>query len=357
MASTTLGEWLAQVTQLGEAETHELVANGSVEVNTEVVIEAELGLANDDVVRVSLSRAMVDKLSSGKDKASLEIMGTKTLDDISWPVVISLAYPNSAFVDFATNSLNAISLADGVEAFVYPDGVHAEGAIHGKDNHHVETCSVCMDDVHEIGHFEAPGDGALVRLAPCGWKHYFHRACITRWIECGTQKCPVCGAICGTLIGNMPGGTFRVSRYPPGDNPISGFESDGTIEISYSFPDGTQTEAHYHPGRPYYGTYRAAYLPDTPEGREVLGLLRLAFIRRHMFTVGTSVTTGCEDCVVWAGIHAKTNTYGGATSFGYPDETYFERVKAEMADRGIYPSDLAGVPEDEYFKAVELETV
>lgn len=51
--------------------------------------------------------------------------------------------------------------------------------------------------------------------------------------------------------------------------------------------------------------------------------------------VGTSVTTGRANTVVWNGIHHKTNTYGGTACFGYPDPTYFNRVKLELADKGI----------------------
>jgi hypothetical protein len=37
---------------------------------------------------------------------------------------------------------------------------------------------------------------------------------------------------------------------------------------------------------------------------------------------------------VW-NIHHKTNTEGGSSRFGYPDDTYFNRVKLEIADRGV----------------------
>ena len=47
------------------------------------------------------------------------------------------------------------------------------------------------------------------------------------------------------------------------------------------------------------------------------------------------MTTGMANCVVWNGIHHKTNTCGGTPCFGYPDEGYFERVRAELAAKGI----------------------
>jgi hypothetical protein len=55
----------------------------------------------------------------------------------------------------------------------------------------------------------------------------------------------------------------------------------------------------------YSGTGRTAYLPDNAEGQEVLELLKRCFDKRLTFTVGRSVTTGQDNCVVWNGIHHK----------------------------------------------------
>lgn len=59
----------------------------------------------------------------------------------------------------------------------------------------------------------------------------------------------------------------------------------------------------------------------------MLKLLRVCFDRKLTFTIGRSVTTGKEHVIVWNGIHHKTSTSGGPANFGYPDETYFKRVK------------------------------
>jgi deltex-like protein len=72
-------------------------------------------------------------------------------------------------------------------------------------------------------------------------------------------------------------------------------------------------------------------------------LLIKAFERRWSFIVGTSVTTGQKNCVVWSGIHHKTSLYGGSSHFGYPDNTYFSRVKLELADRGVVLEDKSEV--------------
>ena len=85
-----------------------------------------------------------------------------------------------------------------------------------------------------------------------------------------------------------------------------GYKDCGTIIIHYSFPSGKLPS-----GKRYYGTNRTAYLPDNEEGNEVLRLLKISFERRLTFTIGTSVTTGQSDVVIWNGIHHKTNTHGG----------------------------------------------
>ena len=72
-----------------------------------------------------------------------------------------------------------------------------------------------------------------------------------------------------------------------------------------------------------------------------------------IFTVGTSITTGATDCVVWNDIHHKTSATPGpyvecmtslkllllssilGTRYGYPDMSYLKRVKHELASRGI----------------------
>jgi deltex-like protein len=75
-------------------------------------------------------------------------------------------------------------------------------------------------------------------------------------------------------------------------------------------------------------------------------MLRIAFERRLIFTVGTSVTTGRSNVVVWNNVHHKTNTSGGSSYFGYPDVSYFNRVKMELASNGITTSDITGEDEE-----------
>ena len=51
---------------------------------------------------------------------------------------------------------------------------------------------------------------------------------------------------------------------------LPGYEGHYTIQITYSIPDGTQSQYHPNPGERYKGCTRVAFLPDSPEGREVL---------------------------------------------------------------------------------------
>ena len=141
-------------------------------------------------------------------------------------------------------------------------------------------------------------------------------------------KCPNCSKIYGILIGDQPKGTMYA--HISSNIHCSGYEDYDTIVIDYDFPSG----------KGYSGTYRTAFLPNNKEGKEVLGLLKVCFDRKLTFTVGTSVTTGVSNTTVWNGVHHKTNLYGGSTHFGYPDKTYFNRVKEELASKGVIQDNI-----------------
>jgi deltex-like protein len=77
----------------------------------------------------------------------------------------------------------------------------------------------------------------------------------------------------------------------------------------------------------------------------VLRLLEKAFDAGLTFTIGTSLTTGQSNCVVWSGIHHKTVISGGP--FGYPDPTYLQRVQDELRYKGLTVSDDSDNEEDD----------
>lgn len=74
--------------------------------------------------------------------------------------------------------------------------------------------------------------------------------------------------------------------------------------------------------------------PPFPRG-QVLELLKVAWKRRLIFTVGTSSTTGETDTVVWNEIHHKTEMDRNVTGHGYPDPNYLQNVLAELAAQGV----------------------
>ena len=159
--------------------------------------------------------------------------------------------------------------------------------------------------------------------------HFFHIECLDLLIgDKKSFKCPNCSKIYGILIGDQPPGSM--SAHISYNIHCSGFENFDTIVIKYDFPSGSE----------YSGTYRTAFLPNNKEGKEILGLLKVCFDRKLTFTVGTSVTTGVTNTTEWNGVHHKTNLYGGSTNFGYPDNTYFNRVKQELAAKGVVQDNI-----------------
>lgn len=131
------------------------------------------------------------------------------------------------------------------------------------------------------------------------------------------------------MIGDQPPGMMQWRRMA--------FTCDGqpagtpTWEIKYSFWAGVWPATGVH----FQSDSRKAYLPDTEEGREVLALFVKCFKRRLMLTVGFSVTRQLGNCVIWNGVHHKSRKSGGACKYGYPDDTYFMRVKQELKLKGV----------------------
>lgn len=204
-----------------------------------------------------------------------------------------------------------------------------------------EQCCICQDSLYtdmdsyekvlqkEIQVCEQQIEIDVMNFSECS-EHFFHKDCaemMAAQYKHDFVECPVCMHVYGIKRGTQPNGTMSVNVDP--NTRCTGY-SCGTIIINYHFPSGRKED-----GTRYSGTSRTAYLPNNKEGKEVLELLRVGFERRVIFTVGTSVTTGQTNTVVWGGIHHKTNLSGGSSHFGYPDPTYFERVKLELATKGV----------------------
>jgi len=68
---------------------------------------------------------------------------------------------------------------------------------------------------------------------------------------------------------------------------------------------------------------------------QVLKLLKVAWERKLTFTIGTSVTTGAMDTLVWNEIHHKTESTSNHSGHGYPDPKYLDNVLMELAAQGV----------------------
>ena len=190
-------------------------------------------------------------------------------------------------------------------------------------------CGCAYDpDSTSVGDWEPLGDGddgePVVELPcsttkmPCFYREDF----ISTWFG-HKSECPNCKHLYSTR-GVQPSGFMDVfSRRPQ------------WIEIQVDFPGGVQGPRQPSPGANYTGTARLLYYPNDKKGREGVALIKKAFLRGVLFVVGTSVTTGASNTVIFGGIHLKTAMTGGPTNHGYPDNGWLVRLKSECMTNGI----------------------
>lgn len=185
----------------------------------------------------------------------------------------------------------------------------------------LDDCVICMDTLTEPMKLQ------------CG--HVFCAYCIGPHLKI-KPVCPTCGAIQGIVIGDQPPGTMNVYS---SSISVSGYPKCGRLDIEYHIHSGLQGADHPQPGKRFEGVKRTAYLPDNERGRQISQMLEVAFKRKLVFTIGNSRTTGKQGVVTWNDIHHKTNPNPG-TQFGYPDETYLDRVMKELAAKGVTEKDI-----------------
>ncbi|KAJ3130762.1 E3 ubiquitin-protein ligase dtx3l [Physocladia obscura] len=142
-----------------------------------------------------------------------------------------------------------------------------------------------------------------------------------------STKCPFCFHIDGVAVGDCPTGTMTVGSILAA---VPGFpECNSAIVVTYQVGfDLTEASTRY-------SLHRRAYFPDNPNGRRIVDLLKIGWDRRLLFRIGTSATTGIEDTLVWA-VHHKTSLSGGILAYGYPDDSYLQRVELELNSRGVF---------------------
>ncbi|NXI43822.1 DTX2 ligase, partial [Galbula dea] len=205
-----------------------------------------------------------------------------------------------------------------------------------------EDCIICMEKLSSPSGYSDTCEGSTIkpetvgRLTQC--QHSFHMLCLLAMYSNGNKdgslQCPSCKTIYGEKTGTQPKGRMEVSTFPQS---LPGHKDCGTIQIVYHISRGIQGPEHPNPGMPYTarGFPRYCYLPDNEKGRKVLELLKVAWKRRLIFTVGTSSTTGESNTVVWNEIHHKTEMDTNLSGHGYPDPNYLDNVLAELAAQGV----------------------
>ncbi|KFO75633.1 putative E3 ubiquitin-protein ligase DTX2, partial [Cuculus canorus] len=205
-----------------------------------------------------------------------------------------------------------------------------------------EDCIICMEKLCSPSGYSDACESSTIkpetvgRLKNC--QHTFHMLCMLAMYANGNKdgslQCPSCKTIYGEKTGTQPKGKMEVSTFPQS---LPGHKDCGTIQIVYHISRGIQGPEHPNPGMPYTarGFPRYCYLPDNEKGRKVLELLRVAWKRRLIFTVGTSNTTGESNTVVWNEIHHKTEMDTNLSGHGYPDPNYLDNVLAELAAQGV----------------------
>ncbi|KAG8008496.1 putative E3 ubiquitin-protein ligase DTX2 [Nibea albiflora] len=178
-----------------------------------------------------------------------------------------------------------------------------------------EDCIICMDQLSNPSGYETPSteeggqsilSDTVGKFIKCG--HTLHMLCMLAMYNNGTKdgslQCPSCKTIYGEKTGTQPKGKMEIYSIAQS---LPGHPDCGTIQIIYSIPPGIQ----------------------------VLELLKVAWMRRLIFTVGTSSTTGEPDTVVWNGIHHKTEMMSNLSGHGYPDPNYLDNVLSELASQGV----------------------
>ncbi|XP_035415041.1 probable E3 ubiquitin-protein ligase DTX2 isoform X2 [Cygnus atratus] len=205
-----------------------------------------------------------------------------------------------------------------------------------------EDCIICMEKLASPSGYGDACESSTIkpemvgRLTSC--QHSFHMLCVLAMYSNGNKdgslQCPSCKTIYGEKTGTQPKGKMEVSTFPQS---LPGHKDCGTIQIVYHISRGIQGPEHPNPGMPYTarGFPRYCYLPDNEKGRKVLELLKVAWKRRLIFTVGTSSTTGESNTVVWNEIHHKTEMDTNLSGHGYPDPNYLDNVLAELAAQGV----------------------
>ena len=181
-----------------------------------------------------------------------------------------------------------------------------------------------------------------VQLSDCAGEHFFLAGAIARHLA-PKRNCPLCGVRYGVATGNQPpGGIMMVRMEKDMDCASRGTENKGkgSIKIIHKFKGGIQGPKDPNPGKRYPSRTEYIYLPRTVQGMEILGMMRVAWKRGLMYRIGESVTIKSDNMIIWNITPWKTSRSGGTENYGYPDPTYFDRIKDQFKQKGITVDDI-----------------
>ena len=203
--------------------------------------------------------------------------------------------------------------------FISPDKIIDNTVVIQYTN--LDKCEICLEN--------ATSAKTLVKMRECSGTHYFHKSCIKDWLNV-KMECPYCKIpFPGVVPGPQPNNGIMAIHINPNIT-IPGESVNSVITIVFSFDNGIQDSRHPSPGQLYTGTSRSVYLPNSIEGQNVLKRIKYAWDIRILFNVGTSLTTGRSNCVIWNGIPFKTRLDGGPSRHGYPDPGYLAELNSAM---------------------------
>ena len=207
------------------------------------------------------------------------------------------------------------------ESHNFPGGYNIEGVEIMLENEKKSgSCFVCAGNLNDRMSTKAT-------CARC--TNSFHFRCLNDFLEFANK-----GPGCSNVSGPCPNGYMSVARER--GMSCAGYNECGTLIVKYELLPGNQRPHHPNPGAGYQGDTVIAYLPDSDQGRRVLGLLKKAWGLKMTFGVGTYPVSKLNDVAVW-NISHKTSRFGG--HHGYPDASYLERVEDELRALSIKVED------------------
>lgn len=190
-----------------------------------------------------------------------------------------------------------------------------------------ETCAICFDNLIN-------DKQKIVNLKICKTdSHAVHEECMVESLKSTKNCCPICRSS-NLIEGKLPNGTMTVQII---DKKCEGFDCK-TYKIQYLIRSGIQLSVHPKPNVTFNGCIRESFVPVNEEGEKILKLLVIAFKSRNTFNIGYSISQGRDNCTTWK-IHHKTALSGGETKFGWPDTTYYSRLKEEVKNVCGYSED------------------